>query len=595
MPTLINRPFAQSGDVSVVPDASPSGYVNFQRGYTPDYALALEAGNVAAKAVERESMNWLLNLITDNLMFIQDHGAQQYFSSDLKPDGYPKNAIVVSNSGTPSAPEWRIFQSVVDGNTSAVPANGETESWQELTLPSEARKYIPMPAGGDAQNPYFVRGLISNFVDFDNITTSTTIVIQSDAVAALCSNIPNAVGATKAAGRLQVCAWQVDAQTFALQQYTSMNGYVFTRSYTSGAWSAWIQNATVQDVQIGTPNLASGKGAQDIILTVPAGYSWPPSAGSRLTIVNDVTTTGPVTVTIGANKVAVLGFDGGELPAGSIVGLLPFTIIYDGTVWRLLQAFGAAQIGVDASEPQQFVTKRQLDDLASKLITMGDVFEVGETRFLTNGTNPNTKLGAYGQVWTRLPDNMVIRTSGTARNGLATGGADSVTLTAAMLPLHNHSVNITTRQSGPWSNTTGDAGNHNHTGDTSQNGAHVHGMDSAGNHHHDSSWGEANTNDARYGVYDNTHNNFGSRKGGDWDNYKYNTSTNGNHVHNIQSSGSHTHGLNINYAGNHSHSYTLPAHTHDVVGNTGNAGQSVPTAVSTLPRYVVLNGWYRSA
>ncbi|EOO1304828.1 hypothetical protein BMC22_RS22295, partial [Escherichia coli] len=78
MPTLINRPFAQSGDVSVVPDASPSGYVNFQRGYTPDYALALEAGNVAAKAVERESMNWLLNLITDNLMFIQDHGAQQY-------------------------------------------------------------------------------------------------------------------------------------------------------------------------------------------------------------------------------------------------------------------------------------------------------------------------------------------------------------------------------------------------------------------------------------------------------------------------------------------------------------------------------------
>ncbi|MFT8135493.1 hypothetical protein, partial [Salmonella enterica] len=83
----------------------------------------------------------------------------------------------------------------------------------------------------------------------------------------------------------QVCAWQVDAQTFALQQYTSMNGYVFTRSYTSGAWSAWIQNATVQDVQIGTPNLASGKGAQDIILTVPAGYAWPPSAGSRLTIV----------------------------------------------------------------------------------------------------------------------------------------------------------------------------------------------------------------------------------------------------------------------------------------------------------------------
>lgn len=92
-----------------------------------------------------------------------------------------------------------------------------------------------------------------------------------------------------------------------------MNGYVFTRSYTSGAWSAWIQNATVQDVQIGTPNLASGKGAQDIILTVPAGYSWPPSAGSRLTIINDVTTTGPVTVTIGANKVAVLGFDGAEL------------------------------------------------------------------------------------------------------------------------------------------------------------------------------------------------------------------------------------------------------------------------------------------
>lgn len=65
---------------------------------------------------------------------------------------------------------------------------------------------------------------------------------------------------------------------------------------------------------------------------------------------------------------------------------------------------------------------------------------------------------------------------------------------------------------------------HNHTATTTTNGAH----------YHDSGWGERTGYASRYGVYDSSTDNLGSGKS-DYDNTRYNTSTDGAHSHTISS------------------------------------------------------------
>lgn len=65
---------------------------------------------------------------------------------------------------------------------------------------------------------------------------------------------------------------------------------------------------------------------------------------------------------------------------------------------------------------------------------------------------------------------------------------------------------------------------HNHTATTTTNGAH----------YHDSGWGARTGYASRYGVYDSSTDNLGSGKS-DYDNTRYNTSTDGAHSHTISS------------------------------------------------------------
>ena len=69
---------------------------------------------------------------------------------------------------------------------------------------------------------------------------------------------------------------------------------------------------------------------------------------------------------------------------------------------------------------------------------------------------------------------------------------------------------------------------HNHTATTNTTGAHHHGA-----------WGEAYSdyNGIGYGIYDYNRNHRGA-EGSDWDNYIYNTSTDGAHAHTISSTSS---------------------------------------------------------
>ncbi|WP_233420755.1 phage baseplate protein [Xenorhabdus nematophila] len=171
------------------------------------------------------------------------------------------------------------------------------------------------------------------------------------------------------------------------------------------------------------------------------------------------------------------------------------------------------------------------------------VYPVGIVSWFAQNKNPNDLFPKTQ--WEYIGENKTIRLANqNGSNVLSTDGNDSITLTGAQIPSHNHSINATTSSFDYGAKDT----------------------NSSGSHFHDSGWGEASG--ARYGIYDNTTNNVGSAKT-DYDNYKYKTSTEGAHVHTVH----------------------IGAHTHSVSGTTGSAGSS--SAINITNSYIMLMGWYR--
>ncbi|WP_408673283.1 phage baseplate protein, partial [Xenorhabdus doucetiae] len=178
-------------------------------------------------------------------------------------------------------------------------------------------------------------------------------------------------------------------------------------------------------------------------------------------------------------------------------------------------------------------------DLADMLYPVGIVVWFAQNKN-PNSLFPRTK-------WQYIGENKTIRLANqNGSNVLSVGGNDSITLTGAQIPSHNHQFNATTSSFDYGTKTT----------------------NSNGNHFHDSGWGEASG--ARYGTYDNTKNNIGSGDT-DRDNYKFKTSADGAHTHTVH----------------------IGAHTHSVSGTTGNTGSN--SAINITNSYVMLMGWYRTA
>jgi microcystin-dependent protein len=155
----------------------------------------------------------------------------------------------------------------------------------------------------------------------------------------------------------------------------------------------------------------------------------------------------------------------------------------------------------------------------------------------------------------------------------ATGGADSVTLTANEIPSHSHTGSTGSAgshshtysgtssthggHSHSFSATTGSSGSHNHTGTTSGAGAHSHTVASSNN---GGSGGLANA--ATGGTY--TTSSVGDHT------HSFTTSTVASHTHSVSgttgSSGSHSHTYSGTTASNGSHSHSVS------IGNTGGGG-----------------------
>lgn len=233
--TLIQQPFANSGDITVPPQTDPSGFVNWAQGYTPFYEIQIGI-NPQAKAVERPIQNALFNILTGNQNDWQRYGYAQWYSS--MPGGYSKNAFVVRLvSGT-----WKPYRSLIDSNSDD-PASTPA-SWAYLPTPAEATLSVPMPAGGAVGSTGEV---ITVATDFNTFGTGTW-EFKTDAIAVGSPNSPAPSGGAAAAGLLESKVWTDGTHNYTVQRYLDRNSFNYYRSATDGAWSAWTVTASAASI-----------------------------------------------------------------------------------------------------------------------------------------------------------------------------------------------------------------------------------------------------------------------------------------------------------------------------------------------------------
>ncbi|HHR6244060.1 TPA: phage tail protein, partial [Providencia alcalifaciens] len=138
-------------------------------------------------------------------------------------------------------------------------------------------------------------------------------------------------------------------------------------------------------------------------------------------------------------------------------------------------------------------TKAEVD---SRSVNLDAIYPIGIVAWFAQNKNPNTLFP--NTKWQYLGENKTIRLANSnGSNVLTTGGADSIQLTEAQLPAHNHSFSATTSSFDYGTKSTNTTGAHTHgvNGEDSGSGGSnfgrgngntrtINGMHSAGNHAH---------------------------------------------------------------------------------------------------------------
>lgn len=185
-----------------------------------------------------------------------------------------------------------------------------------------------------------------------------------------------------------------------------------------------------------------------------------------------------------------------------------------------IKTSNASSISI-AVDMDTYVTKAMLDAAEKKALDLAH--PIGSVYLQVGGTDPAT---AFGGTWKKIEGSYL----------LASGSYDGVTLSAGKtVGEARHTI------------TSDEMPRHSHSGDTDINGNHHHGT-----------WGEACAG-WMFGNYAGQ-GHQGSNGGQDWDNYLYNTSTDGSHSH------------------------------HFTTGNAGGGG-----SMRVMPLATVVDAWYRTA
>lgn len=136
---------------------------------------------------------------------------------------------------------------------------------------------------------------------------------------------------------------------------------------------------------------------------------------------------------------------------------------------------------------------------------------VGRVIFYAYNVNPSTEYP--GTHWVRISDAYVKIGSPSVEEANIKNSTSDITTKTGSANLKITEANLPS---------------HSHNGSTTNN---------TGKHHHDSGWGEDNGYGGRYGYYDSSRGNEGSAST-DYDNRRYNTSSEGAHSHIITSTSS---------------------------------------------------------
>ena len=174
---LITSAFARIGDTRNPPQTDATGAVNWDNGYTPNYEIDLSSGDPLAKPVERDVMNYLFNILTDNVKQYQALGTPEWYSA--MPNGYQAGAVVCINNGN----GWDLYRSLLNQNTSNPVGS---ISWDKIWTSSQIRGVIPMPLGGPNSIPDGTLPSGGNITSLGN----GTYIVPSDAIAATITGLP---------------------------------------------------------------------------------------------------------------------------------------------------------------------------------------------------------------------------------------------------------------------------------------------------------------------------------------------------------------------------------------------------------------------
>ncbi|MTC43681.1 phage tail-collar fiber domain-containing protein [Providencia sp. wls1921] len=181
----------------------------------------------------------------------------------------------------------------------------------------------------------------------------------------------------------------------------------------------------------------------------------------------------------------------------------------------------------------QIMSQKAVTEALQSAVNLNAIYPVGIVVWFAQNKNPNTLFP--NTKWQYIGENKTIRLASlNGSNVLKEGGSDSVTLTEAQIPAHNHSFSATT--------SSFDYG----TKSTNTTGSHTHPIAS----------------DVRSFYGDNNHTAYQPGTG--------------------RSSGA---------AGDHAHTVAIGAHTHTVSGTTGNKGSN--NAINITNAYIMLMGWHR--
>lgn len=363
----VPAPFAQAGTVTPIDLTRTDGVVNFNQGYTDDYSRELGV-DPAAKAVERDKLNYMLNLITTNLIDWQQSAFPQWLSANA----YAINAFVryTATAGTTE----RVYRCIAASSAGVLPTN--TTFWEELLTVAQILASVPMPENG----------VVTVATDFNTLVNGTW-EFASNTIANGSPNAPAQLGTSSLAGMLQSKQWTSGANTFIVQQYTDTSGNTFYRGATNGSFTAWRSGFVVDTFSIDTGGANAVSGAALLASTVITN-------GTRFLVQIAANNTGATTYRPNASISAlpVVGMDGGALQGGELAAGGKALFTYNSAVpnWTLNYCSGAAQTGAKATKPNQLVELVQVPMPDQGVLAVATDFNT-----LTNGT------------WEIAPDSVV--------------------------------------------------------------------------------------------------------------------------------------------------------------------------------------------